>query len=344
MGTLRFSLWTDGRTTRGQPVTATTYQELAEEVAFAEQLGFDGVWDTEHHGFVDGYLPAPFTFLSSMAARTQKMRLGTNVVLLPLWPIRLLAEEAAVLDVLSDGRFTLGLGLGYVQHEFAAFGVDRKERKKRMEAGISYLRAAFKGELVADGYKGAGLPVTPRPVQGERLPIYMGGGSEAALDRVARLADGFLAAANYHPLNELAAQWTILKPLLGKYNRNIASFPIVASTHLWVSNDPDRDWTTMLAPALAYQFDVYARMGTDAGQPTPAAIDPRKFPRQDILIGTPDTIIKRIQELQKSAPLTELCFWSHPPGIPHDAVMVHLERIAKRIMPAFKNVAAPAHE
>ena len=148
MEKLRFSLWTDGRTTRGQPVTATTYQELAEEVVFAEQLGFDGVWSTEHHGFVDGDLPAPFAFLSSIAARTQKMRVGTTITLFPLWPIRFLAEEVAVLDLLSHGRFTLGLGLGYVQHEFAAFAVDRKQRKKRMEAGISYLRTAFSmGEI-----------------------------------------------------------------------------------------------------------------------------------------------------------------------------------------------------
>ncbi len=118
---LRFSLWVDGRTTRGQAVTTTTYSELMEEIIFAEQLGFDGVWTTEHHGFDDGYLPAPFTFLASVAARTRKMRLGTNVLLLPLWPIRLIAEEAAVLDVLSGGRLTLGVGLGYVQHEFAAW-------------------------------------------------------------------------------------------------------------------------------------------------------------------------------------------------------------------------------
>lgn len=341
MEKLHFSLWTDGRTTRGQPVTATTYQELAEEVVFAEQLGFDGVWSTEHHGFVDGYLPAPFTFLSYIAARTQKMRLGTNITLLPLWPIRLLAEEVAVLDILSNGRFTLGLGLGYVQHEFAAFGVDRKERKKRMEAGISYLRTAFRGEPVADGYEGASLPVTPHPVQGERLPIYMGATTEVAIDRVARLADGYLAVSNiYHAFEGLTTPWTMLKPRLEKYHRNIALFPIVGCIHLWVSDDPDRDWTTMLAPAMEYQINVYSRMGTDAGQPIPAATDPRTLPRQDILIGTPDTIIKRIQGLQKKVPLTELCFWSHPPGIPHDTIMAHLERIAKQIMPAIKNVAA----
>ena len=96
----------------------------------------------------------------------------------------------------------------------------------------------------------------------------------------------------------------------------------------------------MLAPAMEYQINVYSQMGTDAGQPIPAATDPRTLPRQDILIGTPDTIIKRIQRLQTKVPLTELCFWSHPPGIPHEAIMAHLERIAKQIMPAIKNVAS----
>ncbi len=91
----------------------------------------------------------------------------------------------------------------------------------------------------------------------------------------------------------------MLKPRLEKYHRNIALFPIAGCIHLWVSDDPDRDWTTMLAPAMEYQINVYSRMGTDAGQPIPAATDPRTLPRQDILIGTPDTIIKRIQGLQK---------------------------------------------
>ncbi|GHO62085.1 monooxygenase [Ktedonobacter sp. SOSP1-52] len=334
---LRFSLWVDGRTTRGQPVTTTTYRELIEEITLAERLGFAGVWDTEHHGFDDGYLPAPFTFLAYLAAHVQKMSLGTNIVLLPLWPIRLLAEEAAVLDVLSEGRFTLGVGLGYVQHEFATFGVDRRKRRNRMEDGVHYLRAAFKGEPVPDGYQGQSLPVTPRPAQGEHFPIYMGGASEPALERVARLADGFLAAVNYNPLDELKSQCELLQKHLEQHGRDIHNFPVVASMHMWVSDDPERDWETLLAPALAYQADVYARYGTDAEQPRPPATDPKKLSRQGLLVDTPENVVKRIREMQTHTPLTELCFWSHPPGIPHDAIMAHLERVAQRVLPAFKS-------
>src|SRR5690349_1661583 len=101
------------------------------------------------------------------------------------------------------------------------------------EAGVAYLRAAFRGEPVADGYEGDGLPVTPQPVQGGRLPIYMGANSEAAIDRVARLADGYLAVSNNQfSFEGLTTMWTKLKPHLEKYHRDIASFPFVGGIHL----------------------------------------------------------------------------------------------------------------
>jgi alkanesulfonate monooxygenase SsuD/methylene tetrahydromethanopterin reductase-like flavin-dependent oxidoreductase (luciferase family) len=229
---LRFSLWSDGRTALGQPVTAGTYGELLDEFARADQLGFHGVWASEHHAFDDGYLPAPFSFLAHIAARTEHLHLGTNLLLLPLWPIRLIAEETAVLDLLSAGRFTLGVGLGYVPQEFAAFGISRSHRRKRMEAGISYLRAAFRGEHVPDGENGTPLPVTPQPAQGAHLPIYMGANTEKALERVARLADGFLAAANVDPAQTVTNQWNLLRSYLERYGRNAASFPLVVGMHL----------------------------------------------------------------------------------------------------------------
>jgi alkanesulfonate monooxygenase SsuD/methylene tetrahydromethanopterin reductase-like flavin-dependent oxidoreductase (luciferase family) len=332
---LRFSLWSDGRTTVGQPVTVRTYGELLDEFVHADQLGFHGVWVSEHHAFEDGYLPAPFTFLAHIAACTKHLHLGTNLLLLPLWPIRLIAEETAVLDLLSAGRFTLGVGLGYVPHEFAAFGISRSLRGKRMEAGVSYLRAAFRGECVPDGEHGPLLPVTPQPAQGAHLPIYMGANTEKALERVARLADGFLAAANVDFAQTVASQWDLLRPYLEKYGRNATSFPLVVGMHLWVSDDPERDWATLLAPAVAYQQGIYARMGTDPGQPLPPMPDPRSFQRTSFLVDTPDNVIKRIQALRTQIPFTEICFWSHPPGVPHEAVVMSLERLARSVLPVF---------
>src|SRR5260221_12301124 len=111
----------------------------------------------------------------------------------------------------------------------------------------------------------------------------MGATTEVAIDRVARLADGYLAVSNmYHAFEGLTTPWTMLKPRLEKYHRNIALLPIACCIHLWVSDDPDREWTTMLAPAMEHQINVYSRMGTEAGQPIPTATDLRMLPRHDI--------------------------------------------------------------
>ena len=333
---LHFSLWSDGRTTLGQPVTVRTYEEIVNEFVYADQLGFHGAWASEHHAFEDGYLPAPLSFLAHVAARVEHLHLGTNLLLLPLWPFRVIAEEAAVLDLLSRGRFTLGVGLGYIPHEFAAFSVSRSQRKERMEAGISYLRAAFRGERVSDGENGTLLPVAPQPMQGAHLPIYMGATAEKALERVARLADGFIAAANTDPVETVKGQWSLLRSYLEKYGRNAEAFPLVVGTHLWVSDDPERDWGTFLAPALAYQQGIYARMSTDPGQPLPPMPDPQSFQRANFLVDTPDNVIRRIRAFRAMVPLTEICFWSHPPGVPHEAVMMNLDRLAKDVLPAFR--------
>jgi hypothetical protein len=104
---------------------------------------------------------------------------------------------------------------------------------------------------------------------------------------------------------------------------------------MWVSDDPERDWETILAPALAYQAQVYARMGTDAGQPQPPKMDPQTLRRTGLLIDTPEHVVRMIREMQTSAPLMEICLWSHLPGVSHEVVMAHLERVSKQVLPTF---------
>jgi alkanesulfonate monooxygenase SsuD/methylene tetrahydromethanopterin reductase-like flavin-dependent oxidoreductase (luciferase family) len=138
----------------------TTYEEAIELFVAAEQLGFDSVWVAQHHfGPVVGTLPSPLTLLAAAAARTRRIRLGTAVVILPLeQPIRL-AEDAAVLDVLSGGRLELGLGSGTDPDVFHALGRDPDKRYELMSDGLATLLTSLRGEPLPGGH--VVRPVSP---------------------------------------------------------------------------------------------------------------------------------------------------------------------------------------
>ncbi|MEO8425087.1 MAG: LLM class flavin-dependent oxidoreductase, partial [Actinomycetota bacterium] len=122
------------------------YRETLELVRLAEALGFDSAWVSEHHGASDGYLPSLLPMLAAFAAATDRIRLGTGVILTPLHDPLRLAEDAAVVDQLSEGRLTLGLGIAWRPEEFRMFGVPFGERLARTVDTVEILRRAWTGE------------------------------------------------------------------------------------------------------------------------------------------------------------------------------------------------------
>lgn len=175
----------------GQHPSGATYRDAVPLAVAAEEAGFDSFWVSEHHGLPDGYLPSPLTLLAALAPATSRITLGTGVLLAPLHhPLRI-AEDAAVVDLLSGGRLVLGLGLGYAAHEYAAFGVDPASRGTRLEALVRALRTVLAGEPVHCGALGLdGARVTPLP--GRRIPVWLGGYAARAVRRAGLLADGHL--------------------------------------------------------------------------------------------------------------------------------------------------------
>src|SRR5262245_37583459 len=142
--------------------------DLAER---AERLGLDSVWVSEHHFVDDGYLPALLPMCAAIAARTDRVRIGTGVMLAPLHDPLRLAEDAAVTDLISGGRLILGIGLGWREEEFAGLGVSLTERVPRMVASMDTMRRAWSGELAAspgprqDPGNRRAVPVRPMPAQ-----------------------------------------------------------------------------------------------------------------------------------------------------------------------------------
>ena len=189
-----FGLWYDFRNPEPWQIDFEQfYSERLDQIARAETMGFDSVWLTEHHFCDDGYTPSPLVIHAAIAARTERMRLGTNLMLLPLAdPVRM-AEDAATLSLISGGRFDLGVGIGYRQLEFDQFGRKISHRPSLVEEGIEILRRAWSGEPVNfEGKRFAvgDLKITPKPNRAPR--VLLGGMAPPAIDRAARIADGFL--------------------------------------------------------------------------------------------------------------------------------------------------------
>src|SRR5512134_402262 len=119
------------------------YQEALEEVVRAEELGFDSVWMEEHHSVVNHYWPSPLTVLAGFATRTSRVTLGTDILVAPFYHPARLAEDVAMLDVISGGRFVLGAAIGYKPDEFALYGAALDGRGARFEEQLAILKGLW---------------------------------------------------------------------------------------------------------------------------------------------------------------------------------------------------------
>ncbi len=144
------------------------YREFLEEVLLAEEEGFDSAWLEEHHGVRNHYWPSPLVGLAGAATRTSRMTLGTDIVVLPFYhPVRI-AEDSALLQVMSGGRFILGAAIGYRPDEFALYGLALEKRGAQYAEALEVIRLLWTQESVTfDGryYRLAEARIEPRPAQ-----------------------------------------------------------------------------------------------------------------------------------------------------------------------------------
>jgi alkanesulfonate monooxygenase SsuD/methylene tetrahydromethanopterin reductase-like flavin-dependent oxidoreductase (luciferase family) len=315
------------------------YGAALERFEGAEALGLDSVWLTEHHGFADGYLPQPLTFAAAIATRTKKVRIGMAILLAALRPAQDIAEQAAVVDILSDGRLELGFGAGWSKTEFAAFGVDIADRYTLIEQRANEIR-----ELWASG--GA----TPPPVQDD-LPIWIGGFGPRAARIAGRTNSGLLWLDR--------DQFPHYTGALDKAGHDPARARLGGAVNLVLSDDPERDWPR-IAPHLQWQYATYAAAavaGADEGDGSRRAdellgegeLDPETLrspgpvmnpPAFDVV--TADEALRRIRTWLDGLPVTDIFFWDSIAGMPDDIVQRHIELLATEIRPAVAELGVAA--
>ncbi|HUC06993.1 MAG TPA: LLM class flavin-dependent oxidoreductase, partial [Solirubrobacterales bacterium] len=297
-----------------------------EQITWAEKtLGFDAVYLTEHHFAEDGYSPSLFTIAGAISQRTEKMLIGTNLVQLPLHhPLRI-AEEALTVDILSGGRFRLGVGNGYRGVEFEALGTSLRYRKARVEEGVPILRKAFAGEPFAHEGKHFTFPevlVTPLPIRPGGPGVWMGGQSEPAIDRAARLADGFLAVSDEDVRRYLEA--------LERNGRTLEEAPINRVYWGIVAEDPERELATV-GKEILYQVNKYIEWGF-LGDVAPYD-DPRKVIEDGTYrIWDGDEAVRDFTEHHRTG-VSEFQLFAALPGEDLDNAAERVEFVANKVIP-----------
>src|SRR5229473_3735781 len=332
---MRFGLTTDFRNLPGAgKSSAKVYGEILDLFTLAESLGFSAAYVFEHHFTDDDYMPSPMVAATAIAARTKQMRVGPDIAILPLYdPVRM-AEDGAVLDVISDGRLDFGAGLGYRPEEYAGYGLDIKRKGSRANEALEIIRRLWQGETVTfhgKHFNAGNAKLSPRPVQQPNPPIWVGGFSQAAARRAARYGDGYIGPSN-------RAMYEMYLAELRAVGKDPARARVMGGD-LWliVSEDPDRTFATY-APHLIYWFNAYSRWyeGTDTS-PWP------HFDNAEALLSsgfvnvvTPEAAVKLIKNRTTEVPVEMYTMMLSPPGIAISAVEASLELFAKKVMPHFQ--------
>jgi alkanesulfonate monooxygenase SsuD/methylene tetrahydromethanopterin reductase-like flavin-dependent oxidoreductase (luciferase family) len=291
---------------------ADLYPATIDLVADAERRGAGAVWLTEHHGFEDGYLSQPLAFAAALAVRTRSLRIGTAVLLAPLRHPQHVAEEAALVDVLSAGRLELGLGAGYVRPEFEAFGVEEAQRYLTTEACVRRLRELF-----------AGGALRPAPVQAH-IPIWLGYQGPRGARRAGALGVNLLSLDR-----DLYSHY-----LQGRADAGLSGAGRVGGVvNLLLARDPEKAFEQVL-PHLAYHLNSYRQaIAAGRGGRAPRVLEVDEL-RRDFQ-ATGETRGFRILDAPRAGaelaaitaglPVEHLLFWCRIGGMPDSLVEEHLE-------------------
>jgi alkanesulfonate monooxygenase SsuD/methylene tetrahydromethanopterin reductase-like flavin-dependent oxidoreductase (luciferase family) len=326
---VRFGLWYDFRNPPGAGRSFEDfYGAVVEQVAWAEELGLDSAWLTEHHFCDDGYTPSPLVLLAGLATRTSQMRLGTNLMLPALHnPVRL-AEDAATVAILSRGRLDLGVAVGYRELEFEAFGRRVAQRPSLLEESVALIRRAWAGESIAfEGRRFRFPDVRVTPVPEHPPQILIGGLTEPAIERAARIGDGFLSTQNDHQRIYLDA--------LERLGRDPAQGAIYAGQWAIIAPDPERTWAQIGTHAL-YQLNEYISWGAFG---PPDQVPRFEDPGQIVAAGAyalmdASQAVEQLSALLLQTPqLRDVHFWAQLPGEPVDSGSERIEYLARHVAP-----------
>ena len=293
------------------------YAETLEQMVWAESLGFDQLWFTEHHFVEDGYLPSWVPVAGAVAARTERIRISQDICILPFRNPINLAEDLAVLDNLSNGRVELGVGMGYAPHEFRGFGFPVSRRLSLMEEGLAVLRRCFRGERFSfqgKRYTFSDVHIKPDYVQAGGPPLWVAAMARNGALRAARFDCHLLPQG---PRAEVLEPW---RDALSAAGRDPASYRVGIIRGVLVTDDPERDWPR-IREAERTRMRVYKRFLCRERSARPPGHVPRRLDSADLDCGRCRDLRRAAERLHHRARPDRFCQLGGPARLtsPRDA-------------------------
>jgi alkanesulfonate monooxygenase SsuD/methylene tetrahydromethanopterin reductase-like flavin-dependent oxidoreductase (luciferase family) len=311
---------------------AAVYDELLELGGTADHVGLDSVWTSEHHFTDDEYLSGTMPTLGALAARTDNVKIGSMVALAPLYDSIHLAEDAATVAALSDGRLTLGLSIGYLDFEYRNFGVPKDERTDRTEDAIRVLRHAWQpGSL---DYDPEFHPITPKttvtPKPDSPPELVLGAVAKPAVRRAARMADGWCANASLS-IDDIQTRLEDIEQIREEEGID-GDFTTYVIQYGFVGDSYDEAWET-IRENYFYQRRKYQEWAEEESideLPT----EQKQELRDAALVGTPEEVIDDIEAYRDTlGDDIHLILRTYYPGIDTERMTRCLELLGDEVIP-----------
>lgn len=320
------------------------YQDMLQCLPRAEALGYHSMYLATHHVKTDGLCPGPVPVMGAAAAVTKTLKIGTAVLLLPMYAPLKLAEDIAVLDNLAQGRIILGVAPGYVAEEFAAHGIPRAERVGRFEEALDLMITAWtQDEFEFNGkyYQVPRTVMTPKPFQKPYPALWYGVSAKASLRRAAK-RHAIQIMSPRHGVEELRAHYVPYEDAARDIGWTIPTKPIIRQVFVAPTQQQAE---ALAAPAIEHLYrEVYGRASA-AGDRNLRSDDGSVITdhnqvsfdtfKQRYIVGTPEFAIQEITKYRDGLGCTEMVCWMHMPGIRGRDAQASVELFAREVMPVF---------
>ena len=315
-------------------------QDSVEQVKAARDAGFDLICTGQH------YLAAPYQMSSSLpllarlAAEAGDMAVAATVILVPLHNPVELAESISTLDAICGGKFIFGVGLGYREEEYTAFGIQRGERVGRLREALEVMRLLWtQDEVEFQGkyYQVPSCAPATRPVQQPHPPIWVAANNDAAIRRAARW--GYPWIINPHATVPMVAeQWAKYKETLAQSGNPVPdTLPMMRE--LYVAEDRETAYVES-EPYLAPKYQAYASWGQDKALPGEESfnIPYQELAKDRFLLGSPEEVVQEIRRYEHELNANYMIFRMQWPGMAQAQVLRQIELLGKEVIPRVKSV------